>query len=521
MSREVIMIPQTKERYSHKSLDSNLKKRVAAYARVSTEEEEQKSSYNEQVRYYTNYIQSNPAWTFAGMYADEGITGTNTKKREGFKRMIDDAMNGKIDLILTKSIPRFARNTVDSLSAIRMLKEKGVGVYFEEHNINTLSSNSEMMISIFSAHAQEESRNISENVTWGKRKRFARGVVSFQYKNFLGYKKGENSPMIVEEEAEIVRLIYNLCLKGKSYGYIANYLEEKNIKTPTGKDKWQRSTIKSILQNEKYKGDAILQKTFTIDYLTHKTKKNDGEVAMYYVQNNHPAIISKEVFELVQEEIEKRSKMLYSKGESCFTNKVVCGECGKFYGIKILHSNSKYNRTVLRCNNKYKKNSVCDMPYLYEKQIKTAFIQAFNELVKQKQKLIEQSGEVIKSQFENGKLEDKLKRLESKKNEVYKKDCVLLKKQAQQLEVKDFEKDHAYNICEYDKVEKQIKEIIDKIKQNTIAIIKINEMVREMNDKQAINAFDEELWYSLIDRVVVCENKKLNFVFKNGMEIKV
>ena len=264
--------------FSALSLGEDVKKRVAAYARVSTDSEEQLSSYEIQVKYYTNHIKSNENWEFVEVYTDEGITGVSTKRRDGFNRMIRDALDGKIDLIITKSVSRFARNTVDTLTTVRKLKEKGVEVYFEKENVYTLDSKGEVMLTIMSSLAQEESRSISENVTWGQRKRFADGKVSLPYKYFLGYEKGADGlPKVVEKEAEIVRLIYRLFLEGKTVSYIANHLTNLKIKTPRGKNKWTTTTVKSILTNEKYKGDALLQKCYTVDFLTKKKKKNDNE----------------------------------------------------------------------------------------------------------------------------------------------------------------------------------------------------------------------------------------------------
>ena len=280
------------------------KRRVAAYARVSTDSDEQLSSYAAQVDFYTQYIRSNPEWEFVEVYTDEGISGTNTKKRDGFNRMINDALAGKIDLILTKSISRFARNTVDTLTTVRKLKEKKIEVYFEKENIYTLDAKGEVMITIMSSLAQEESRSISENITWGKRKSMADGKFSLAYKYFLGYEKGEDGlPKIVEEEAKIIRKIYSLFLEGYTVRKIADCLTEKGIPTPKGKKQWSVSTVLSILTNEKYRGDALLQKTYTADFLSKTVKKNYGEVPQYYIENSHPAIIDPETFEFVQNEI--------------------------------------------------------------------------------------------------------------------------------------------------------------------------------------------------------------------------
>ena len=288
MARAVTVIPPTIQPITHLARNAVVRRRVAAYARVSTSSEEQLTSYEAQVDYYTRFIQSKPEWEFVRVYTDEGISAVNTKKREGFNQMVRDALDGKIDLIVTKSVSRFARNTVDSLVTVRKLKEKGVEVYFEKENIYTLDSKGELLITIMSSLAQEESRSISENVTWGQRKRFADGKVSLPYSHFLGYRKGDNGlPEIVPEEAETVRWIYSLFLSGKTTSSIAGLLTREGIPTPAGKRKWAASTVESILKNEKYKGDALLQKAFTVDFLTKKQKKNEGEVPQYYVENNH------------------------------------------------------------------------------------------------------------------------------------------------------------------------------------------------------------------------------------------
>lgn len=251
VAAKVTVIPAKKNRLPINVLNNETPKlRVAAYARVSTNNEEQLTSYEAQVDYYTRYIRAKDEWEFVEVYTDEGISATNTKKRDGFNRMVADALAGKIDLIITKSISRFARNTVDTLTTVRRLKEKGIEVFFEKENIRTLDGKGELLITIMSSLAQEESRSISENVTWGQRKRFADGKVSIPYGRFLGYRKGENDlPEIVEEEAAIIRLIYRLFLYGKSPSAIASYLTDEGIKTPGGKTIWRSKTVESILSN--------------------------------------------------------------------------------------------------------------------------------------------------------------------------------------------------------------------------------------------------------------------------------
>ena len=291
MASSVRTIPATRNMFTTTPVSAVTRRKVAAYARVSTTSDEQFTSYEAQVDYYTNYILSRSDWTFVKVYADEGITGTSTKHREAFNEMISDALAGKIDLIVTKSVSRFARNTVDSLTTIRKLKEHGVECYFEKESIWTFDSKGELLITIMSSLAQEESRSISENVTWGHRKRMADGKVSLGYSTFLGYDKGENGGLVVNpEEAKVVRLIYRKFMEGMAPIGIASYLESKGIPSPAGKKKWHAHTVRSILQNEKYKGDALLQKFFTVDYLTKKIKRNEGELQQYYVDHHHEAM---------------------------------------------------------------------------------------------------------------------------------------------------------------------------------------------------------------------------------------
>lgn len=331
MAKSVTTIPATLSRFTAAPINSTKKRRVAAYARVSTDHEEQLTSYEAQVDYYTNYIQGRDDWEFAGVYTDEGITGTNTKKREGFKSMVADALAGKIDLIITKSVSRFARNTVDSLTTIRSLKERNVECYFEKENIWTFDGKGELLLTIMSSLAQEESRSISENCTWGQRKRFADGKVTVPFKRFLGYDMGPDHNLVVNpEQAKLVKRIYGMFLQGQSPFQIARTLTEEGIPSPGGKDHWNPSNIKSILTNEKYKGDALLQKSFTVDFLTKKKKTNEGEIPQYYVKDNHEAIIDPETFEMVQTLMTTRTKGRNRKSSvSIFSSKVKCGEIGR------------------------------------------------------------------------------------------------------------------------------------------------------------------------------------------------
>ena len=389
-ARSVTVIPATASFIRKSHIENQSKKRVAGYARVSTDHEEQLTSYEAQVDYYTNYIRSNPEWMYIGVYTDEGISATSTKNRDGFNRMVHDAMQGKIDLIVTKSISRFARNTVDSLVTIRKLKEKGVEVCFEKENIRTMDSKGELLITIMSSLAQEESRSLSENVTWGQRKRFSDGKVCMPYRRFLGYEQGEDGkPQVNQEEAAVVRLIYSMFLEGSTPHTIAKRLMDDGIPSPAGKDIWFPGTVKSILTNEKYKGDALLQKSYTVDFLSKKRKPNEGEVPQYYVENSHPGIVSSEVFDMIQAEMKRRkTQKNRHSGTGIFASRIICGECGGYYGAKVWHSNDPYRRTIYRCNNKFKGKEKCKTPHLNEEEIKKVFVTALNKLLVNKDEIL-------------------------------------------------------------------------------------------------------------------------------------
>ena len=354
MAKKITTIPATLDQLTAKPLNSKSNKRVAGYARVSTDNEDQANSYEAQVDYYMNYIKNRADWDFVKVYTDDGISGTSTAKRAGFNAMISDAKAGKIDLIVTKSVSRFARNTVDSLTTIRDLKDHGIEVFFEKENIWTFESSGELLLTIMSSISQEESRSISLNVTWGLRKGMQDGKVYVPYSNFLGYDKGEDGNLVVnQEQAEAVRKIFAYYIQGRSTLNIARMLTVDKTPTPKGGKKWSESSVISILHNEKYKGDALLQKTFTTNYLTKKQKVNEGEIPQYYVEGNHEAIIDPVVFDWVQEESKRRTKGYSSK--YLFCSKIICGECGNVYGRKVWHSTSSSRKYVWMCNWKYKK----------------------------------------------------------------------------------------------------------------------------------------------------------------------
>ncbi len=342
-----------------KHTNENSLLKVAAYCRVSTDSSDQLESYKAQVAYYTDAIAKNPRWRFVEIYADEGISGTSISKRDNFRRMLKDCKKGKIDMILTKSVARFARNTVDSLKYVRELKAQGVGVFFEEQNLDSLKADSEMFIGLHSVLAQAESENISANVRWGIQQRMRSGTFSFRY-NLLGYVKGvDGKPEIEPIGAKTIKLIFNMYLEGSSLDQIKAYLEHNHLLTAKGKEIWSKSIIQNILMNERYAGDMMLQKTFTENCITKKVKRNRGELAKYFIANNHPAIIDRGVYKAVQIEMARRSNKRkiadkavteqgkYS-GKYALSDLLVCGECGSPYRRRTW-TNNGVNRKVWRC----------------------------------------------------------------------------------------------------------------------------------------------------------------------------
>ena len=370
-------------------------KRVAAYCRVSTDNEEQLTSYTMQKKVYTEMIASRPDWELAGIYADEGISGTRADKRPQFQKMIKDCYAGKIDYIVTKSVSRFARNTVDCLNHVRALKNHGIGIYFEEQNIDTLSIDSELYLVIYAGFAQSESESMSKNITWAYRKRFEDGKVTMQYKLMLGYKKGpDGEPEIVPEEAEIVKRIYEMFLSGQTVRAISEKLQSENIKVPGKKFSFSHVMVYNVLRNEKYCGDSILQKTVTVDCISKTRRNNMGEAPMYYVQNSHPAIISRETYHMTQAEIARRKALTPSseKKATTYTGKyskyalsevLICGECGSRYKRVTWSAGGK--RIVWRCMNRLEngKKYCKTAPTLKEEELHAAIVRAINQFNRQ------------------------------------------------------------------------------------------------------------------------------------------
>ncbi|WP_101908649.1 recombinase family protein [Marasmitruncus massiliensis] len=388
--REIIVIPASESL----SLQGrrNRQMRVASYSRVSTDFEEQLTSFHAQKSYYTDLIMRTPQWTLAGTYADEGISGASAEKRPDFMKMIRHCKKGKIDLIITKSISRFARNTLDSIGYVRKLKAMGVGVIFEKENINTLEENSEVVLTILASLAQEELNSLSLNVKMGKRMAMQEGKVFFQYEKCYAYKKGaDGQPEVIPEEAEIIKRIYTSYLAGESIGAIAKILYADGIKSHSKSGEWTESTLRGILQNERYCGDVLLQKTYVTDPISKKVKKNNGELPKILIKNNHPAIVSREIYDRAQQERSRRgSKRKVSKAsvteQSKYSAKyalselLICGECLTPYKRTTWTKRNGEKQIVWRCisrldyGTKYCKDSVT----IDESSLHEAIMQAIN-----------------------------------------------------------------------------------------------------------------------------------------------
>ncbi len=525
VAAKVTVIPAKKNHLPLDIVNNEVRKlRVAAYARVSTNLEEQLTSYEAQVDYYTRYIQAKEEWDFVEVYTDEGISATNTKKRDGFNRMVADALAGKIDLIITKSISRFARNTVDTLTTVRKLKEKGIEVFFEKENIRTLDGKGELLITIMSSLAQEESRSISENVTWGQRKRFADGKVSLPYGHFLGYQKGpDNLPEIVEEEAVIVRLIYRMFLYGKSPSAIASHLTDEGIPTPGGKAVWRAKVIENILTNEKYKGDALLQKRYTVDFLTKKQKVNEGEVPQYYVANSHPAIIEPEIFDLVQYELKRRKKDgRWTSSTYPFSGKIICGECGGIYGSKVWHSNTPNRTMVWQCNEKHR-GQHCKTPHLTDADIQNAFLAAFNKILGNREEIMEAYREIMEALTDTHDLDTEQEQLESESEVTMELIRKVIEDNAQKaMDQGEYERKYTGYCERYEAARKRLAEIGEFRLERNAKHTKIAMFLERLAEStELVTEFDEELWYATVDFVTVYEDMRMVFTFRDGNTVEI
>lgn len=509
--------------------------RMAAYCRVSTDSAEQKTSYETQKQVYTDMIARRKDWTMVGIYADEGISGTRADKRPEFNKMIKDCLAGKIDYIITKSVSRFARNTVECLEFVRMLKTRNIGILFEEQNIDTLKCDSELYLVIYAGFAQSESESMSKNITWAFRKNFEDGKVVFNYSKMVGYRKGnDGNPEIIPEEAEIIRNIYDWFLAGKTPREIIDLLITDGIQTKCGKQKWSVGTIQSILRNEKYCGDAILQKTVTIDCISKTHKKNTGEAPMYYVHNNHEAIVTREQFNKVQEELLRRntivpknaSKAISAQGRYsryALTEIMHCDECGSRYK-RCTWAKKGVRKIVWRCMSRiehgtqYCKNS----PSLEESKLHQAIVRAINRFNQENEttyRLLMKAS--LSDALGIGGSNEEMELLTRRIDSLNKKMMALVSEavaEGQSIDDNEGEfKEISDEIAQLNNRVSTIKELMTNDENAKNRLESINAKVEELKD--GITEYDDTIVRQMIECIKVYDDNKIEVIFGGGTSI--
>lgn len=501
--------------------------KVAAYCRVSTDEENQKNSYATQIGYYTDYIGSNPDWQLVGIFADEGISGTRTKNRTQFNKMIKMARRGKVDLILCKSISRFARNTVDCLDYVRELKSLGVTVIFEKENINTASMNSEFAISLYASFAQAESESISKNITWGIEKSFREGNVRYQFRQMLGYRLDENGrPYIIEDEAEIVRFIFKEYAQGRRSEEIAKELTELGAKRRNGSSEWTRNHVYQILKNEKYAGDAILQKTYTVNCITHDRKKNSGQKPKYFVQDCHEAIVDRKIYDTVRLELEKRKhdakKDKPEKGKYvtkyALSRLLICPYCGGFYKRTTwMEKGGKIG--VWRCKNRMEGQKCPKSPSYHEDVLQNAIVQAVNSMI-DKMDIVDNTAEENKKQLakEYEAIGQRIREVNEKLAEIERtRDNILASISESKFERMNSElKSLSYQESDYAVVLEQLREKQNNCRRNLLREDSAREVLKGM---KPLEEFDDQLLGRILSKAEAISKDKITVTFCGGYTV--
>ena len=530
---KLIVIPPVRETVQSQAEKKQL--RVAAYCRVSTDDEEQLTSYEAQMSYYTDKITSNPDWVMADVFADEGKTGTSVKSRKDFQRMIRQCRRGKIDLILTKSLSRFARNTLDTVKYTRELRQLGIPVIFEKENLNSISWESEFLLTLYGAFAQSESESISKNVSWGKRQAMKEGKVTIQYKHLLGYIRGaDGKPEIVPDQAEIILFIFKRYLAGDTLRAIKAQLEAEQVPYITGEVAWNLSTLQSILQNEKYCGDVIMQKTFRKDCISKETVVNTGQLPKYWTQNHHEAIVSREIFDAVQEETARRKAMASGTKKSAptglgkysskhaLTGLLICGECGTPYR-RVVWTQKGMKRPVWRCVNRldHGKTLCKRSPTLDEKPLQEAVLAAVNILMSRKDKL------------SNGVVSEMIQELAPVPGEVLSLADIeraigdLAHRFDQLMDETDGEESIQRNLDQFREISEQLAALKER-RAHVLGVQAENEVmakrlqrataVMEMAPAE-VTEWNESIVHQLVEEIKVLSKDELRVTFRNGITI--
>lgn len=501
--------------------------RVCAYARVSTDKEEQEDSFERQVDYYTRYIQANKSWKFIKVYSDPGITGTRADMRPGFQEMLDECRKGNIDKILCKSLARFARNTVDALNYIRELKDLGIGIYFESQNIDTATPGGDVLLTILAAMAEEESRTISKNVKWAFQKKFEKGDFCLNYNRFLGYTRDEeHNLVVVEEEARIIRRIYSEFLTGYSITQVTNHLNEDGIPACDG-GKWHSSVVSSILRNEKYYGAALMGKTYKPDVLSKKRYKNEGQAEMYFAEGviANP-IISKEMFEMTQLELKKRSGYRHKPGNTlgrfssryCFSKIIRCGACGGFYNRCAQRQRDGVDVPYWWCEHRRKGEAYCSQKGLPEEMIKDAFVKCMYDLAGDFDSVRDVLNASIRKVLDKSpseevkKLEDQISKLQDKMMELHKKQT------NEEISEDEYKKQGIALSNKIDELKTKKDQV--EVSYNTTNLVKmrLEEITEAIGNIGSMNSFNELIFRRLVESITVNERYKLTFRFKVGID---
>jgi len=514
-----MIIPAKPKKGNTVKEDSPKRLRVAAYCRVSTDTDEQATSYEAQVTHYTEYISKNPEWVLAGIFADDGISGTNTKKRTEFNNLIEKCMAGDVDMVITKSISRFARNTLDCLNYIRQLKEKNIPVFFEKENINTMDAKGEVLLTIMASLAQQESQSLSQNVKLGLQYRYQQGLVQVNHNYFLGYTKDDSGKLIIDlEQAETVKRIYREYLSGYSMDKIAAGLEKDGILTGGGNKKWWTSTIKKILTNEKYIGDALLQKTYTTDFLSKTRVKNNGIVPQYYVESNHEAIIPKDLFTMVREEMSRRrvkhrspnGKTHSFSSNYCFSNIVFCSHCGEVF-CRVHWYRKEQKRTMWRCGSRLDKDGIfCNARSLVEDDLNAMVLKALNTLLGSKNKYLDILQKNITAIVANTSTPN----IESIDNELIELQQELLKRANDRKQYDDI----ADKIFHLREIKAQAEEEGSKTNTNIQRLTELCDFIK--CHPQELTEVDDQLFRRLLKSITVYDDY-IHVELKSGISIDV
>ncbi|MGM0208986.1 hypothetical protein IGI96_003509 [Enterococcus sp. DIV0421] len=530
---KIIKADRDKSRIKRGKVDELL--RVAAYCRVSTDSEDQLSSYISQKTYYTDLIKKNKDWIFAGIYADEAITGTQIAKREEFQKMIRDCMNGEIDMIITKSISRFARNTLDTLKYVRKLKDKDIAVYFEDEKINTLTMDGELLLVVLSSVAQQEVENISLNVKKGLKMKMRRGeLVGFQ--GCLGYDyHPENKTLTVnEEEAKVVRYIFKRYVEGAGGSVIGRELEEKGFKTRLGNSTWMPTTILGIIKNEKYKGDLLLGKTFTVDPISKRRLENLGEEDKFYIRNHHEPIISEELFDKAQEILNRRNNKHGNKKRHKYSRKYAfsclleCGFCKGTLCRRTWHSGSQYNKIIWQCVTATKKGKkYCPQcKGIPETAIEKAFLESYRFLCDSNKNVLAEFLVTMEDTLKVSSVNKELIEVEKEIADVEKKKYKLV-----DMRIEDFLDSTTYEAKFLSLTNKEEilldkhRNLQEKSRNEKSIKHRLKEFKKTLEKNEVLNSFDREVFESIVGKVIVGgydENgipdpMNLIFVYKTGL----